>query len=68
MANANRHRKPYIIDTKGRNQTMEQLNSNTVINEEKPPILGSWKKIYCVVLLNVTLLIILSYFFSEAFK
>jgi hypothetical protein len=46
----------------------EQLNSDTVVNEEKPPILGSWKKIYCVVLLNVTVLIILFYFFSEAFK
>jgi hypothetical protein len=68
MVIASRYRKPYIIDTGGRNQTMEQLNSDTVINEEKPPILGSWKKIYCVVLLNVTVLIILFYFFSEAFK
>jgi uncharacterized membrane protein YvbJ len=47
---------------------MEQLKSDNAINEEKPPILGSWKKIYFAVLLNVIVLIILFYFFSEAFK
>jgi len=47
---------------------MEQLNSDNAVNEEKPPILGSWKKIYFAVILNVIVLIILFYFFSEAFK
>jgi hypothetical protein len=47
---------------------MEQLNSDTVLSEEKPPILGSWKKIYFAVLIHAALLIILFYFFSEAFK
>jgi len=47
---------------------MEQLNPDNTINEEKLPILGSWKKIYFVVLLNVIVLIILFYFFSKAFK
>ncbi|MGD1044447.1 MAG: hypothetical protein ABR936_03845 [Bacteroidota bacterium] len=47
---------------------MEHLNSDNDVIEEKPPILGSWKKIYLVVLLNLIALIILFYFFSEAFK
>jgi hypothetical protein len=47
---------------------MEHLNSDKVIIDEKPPILGSWKKIYLVVLLNLLVLIILFYSFSEAFK
>jgi hypothetical protein len=47
---------------------MKHLNSDNDIIEEKPPILGSWNKIYLVVLLNLTVLIILFYFFSEAFK
>jgi hypothetical protein len=47
---------------------MEHLNSDNDVVEEKPPILGSWKKIYLVVLLNLAALIILLYFFSEAFK
>jgi hypothetical protein len=52
----------------GRNQKVEHLNSDSTIDEEKPPILGSWKTIYLVVLLNLTALIILFYFFSEAFQ
>jgi hypothetical protein len=47
---------------------MEHLNSDEVIIEEKPPILGSWKKIYLVVLINLLVLIILFYSFSESFK
>ena len=47
---------------------MERLNSDDAVTDEKPPILGSWKKIYLVVLLNLIALIILFYFFSEAFK
>ena len=47
---------------------MEHVNSNGFIDEEKPPILGSWKTLYLIVLLNLTALIILFYFFSEAFQ
>jgi hypothetical protein len=47
---------------------MEQFNLNDTITEEKPAIIGSWNKIYFVVLLNLVVLIILFYFFSEAFK
>ena len=68
MVIGNQFRNPYGVDTRGENQMMEQLKSDNAINEEKPPILGSWKKIYFAVLLNVIVLIILFYFFSEAFK
>jgi hypothetical protein len=47
---------------------MGQLKSEPVNNEEKPPILGSWNNIYFAVMINVAVLIILFYFFSEAFK
>ncbi len=51
----------------GNNQKMDNSNSES-IDEEKPPILGSWKTLYLVVLLNLTALIILFYFFSGAFQ
>jgi hypothetical protein len=47
---------------------MEQLNSETVPEEEKPPIFGSWKRIYFFVLLNLFVLITLFYLLSEAFQ
>jgi hypothetical protein len=50
-----------------KNQKMDNSNSES-IDEEKPPILGSWKTLYLVVLLNLTALIILFYFFSVAFQ
>jgi hypothetical protein len=50
------------------NNKTNQLNSQGDSIDEKPPILGSWKNIYLVVLLNLTAIIILLYFFSEAFR
>ena len=47
---------------------MEHLNSDNIVVEEKPPFLGSWKRIYLVVLLNLIALIIFFYFFSKAFQ
>ena len=35
--------------------------------EEKPPILSSWRRLYTVVLLNLALLIVLFYLFTKAF-
>jgi hypothetical protein len=40
---------------------------NKEIDEEKPPILSSWKRLYTVVLLNLALLIVLFYLFTKAF-
>jgi len=50
------------------NGKTNQLNSGNGTNDEKPPILGSWRNIYLVVLLNLAAIIILLYFFSEAFR
>jgi len=47
---------------------MEHLIADNDIIEEKPPILSSWNKIYFFVLLNLFVLIVLFYSFSEAFK
>jgi hypothetical protein len=41
------------------------IDKNT---EEPPPIFGSWKKLYSIIILNVFILIVLLYFFSQAFK
>ena len=68
MAIASQCRNLYTINATEQNKMTEQLNSETVINEEKPPVLGSWKNIYFAVIINAALLIILFYFFSEAFK
>ncbi len=40
---------------------------NKEIDQEKPPILSSWKRLYTVVLLNLVLLIVLFYIFTKAF-
>jgi hypothetical protein len=40
---------------------------NREIDQEKPPILSSWKRLYTVVLLNLALLIVLFYLFTKAF-
>lgn len=37
-------------------------------DQEKPPLLSSWKRLYAVVLLNLAFLIILFYLFTKAFK
>ena len=36
--------------------------------EAPPPILGSWNRLYLVVLLNLVLLIVLLYAFRKAFE
>ena len=38
------------------------------IDQEKPPILSSWKRLYTVVLLNLALLIFLFYLFTKTFE
>jgi hypothetical protein len=40
---------------------------NKQIDQEKPPILSSWKRLYTIVLLNLALLIVLFYIFTKAF-
>ena len=50
------------------NEKTNQLNAGNSTNDEKPPILGSWRNIYLFVLLNLAAIIILLYFFSEAFR
>jgi hypothetical protein len=40
---------------------------NKEIDQEKPPILSSWKRLYTIVLLNLALLIVLFYLFTKAF-
>jgi len=40
---------------------------NKEIDQEKPPIFSSWKRLYTVVLLNLALLIVLFYLFTKAF-
>jgi len=44
-----------------------QHTENPNDDQEKPPILSSWKQLYSVVLLNLAFLIIIFYLFTEAF-
>jgi hypothetical protein len=50
------------------NKRTDQFNSDNGNMNEKPPILGSWRNIYLVVLLSLTAIIIFLYFLSEAFR
>ena len=36
--------------------------------EEKPPVLSSWNKVYAVVIINLIVLIILFYLFTNYFS
>lgn len=36
--------------------------------EDNPPILGSWNKLYAMVILSLTTIILLFYFFTKAFE
>jgi hypothetical protein len=47
---------------------MIRTHSDVDVSEERPPIFGTWRKLYLAVLLHLALLIVLFYFFSEAFK
>jgi hypothetical protein len=38
-----------------------------VDDQEKPPILSSWNRLYTLVLLNLALLILIFYLFTKAF-
>ncbi|MGB6866017.1 MAG: hypothetical protein WBE11_10030 [Candidatus Aminicenantaceae bacterium] len=40
---------------------------NKEIDQEKPPILSTWNRLYTAVLLNLALLIALFYLFTKAF-
>lgn len=44
----------------------EQIE-NKETDQEKPPILSTWNRLYFVVLLNLALLIALFYLFTKAF-
>ena len=37
------------------------------VEQEKPPLLSSWKQLYALVLLNLAVLIVLFYLFTKAF-
>jgi len=37
-------------------------------DQEKPPVLKSWRRLYTAVLLNLALLIVLFYLFTKAFE
>jgi len=48
---------------------MEEHNQNkNEIEEEKPPVLSSWKQIYAIVFLNLIVMIILFYIFTRLFS
>jgi len=36
-------------------------------SDEAPPFLGSWRRIYAVVILNIAILLVLFFLFSRAF-
>ena len=44
-----------------------EKNKNKEKDQEKPPILSSWNRLYTLVLLNLALLIVLFYLFTKAF-
>lgn len=47
---------------------MDQDATTTEAHEERPPVLGSWSRLYGVVLLELGVLIVLFYLFTKAFE
>lgn len=46
----------------------DKEDSGEIRTEDQPPIFGSWKKLYLIVLFTLAVLIVLFTFFSVAFK
>ncbi|MBK8947151.1 MAG: hypothetical protein IPM32_18065 [Ignavibacteriae bacterium] len=46
----------------------QNINSIENLDEEKPPIFSSWKKLYIIVLINLISLIILFFLFTKYFN
>jgi len=46
----------------------DKILSSQNIEDEKPPIFKSWKRLYAFVLMQLTVLIILFYIFTKAFE
>jgi hypothetical protein len=67
MASGGEYQKQSSRDYQGID-LMDQLNSGSNNNEEMPPILGSWNKIYVIVVIHLFVLICLFYFFSETYQ
>jgi hypothetical protein len=44
----------------------QSLHNDT--EEEKPPILSSWRRLYSLVLLNLIALIVIFYIFTQIFQ
>jgi len=38
------------------------------MNDDKPPILGTWRRLYAAVLINLAVLVALFYAFTRAFE
>jgi hypothetical protein len=47
---------------------MTKENHHFTNPDPPPPIFGSWKKLYSIVLINLLVLIALFYLFTEAFE
>jgi hypothetical protein len=45
----------------------QQIKNENMI-EEKPPILKSWNQLYTIVFLNLVILVVLFYLFTEYFS
>ena len=46
----------------------EVITDETRVQDEPPPVGGSWKTLYAAVLLNLALLVVLFYLFTSAFR
>jgi hypothetical protein len=47
---------------------MRDTDRNETRREEPPPVGGSWKTLYAVVLANLAVLVVLFYLFTRAFR
>lgn len=45
-----------------------EKNEHKGHGRDKPPLFSSWNRLYAFVLLNLAVLILLFYFFTEAFE
>jgi hypothetical protein len=56
------------VENTSRRKTQSADERKAHAAEEPPPIGGTWKTLYAVVLLNLTVLVVLFYIFTRAFR
>ena len=64
------HEATILLESEKKGQTLTQIppdHKTPLADDEPPPFLGTWRRIYAFVLIHLALWILVFYFFTERF-